>query len=368
MLKILIDASAILNFKSGYGRYFKHLLLGFNKYKDDNLKIILLLNKNAKKIDFSLYDYEVMTVNLSQKFLLYRYQILKDLIEISKKVDIWHNITSAPPLRHIESRIVLTVHDLAYLCYPEAYTFPSLFYWKYIYPLGLKKADSIIAVSKNTKNDLVKYYNISEEKISVIYNAVFLEEDCTFNVPNLPIELPHKYILYVGAINPRKNIIRLIEAFYLLKTREKKMHKLLLVGSFLWNSIDLNRYLYRYNLVNDVVIINDIEDKHLPFIYRNADVFVYPSLYEGFGYPPLEAMLYKVPVISSKAPPMPEILGEAAIYFDPYDSEDLYKKMCYVLDNYNERYNFIDKGLKRASEFSLEIMIQKLIELYKSLS
>lgn len=367
MFNVLIDASTILNFKSGYGRYLKHLLLGFRDYCSNTLKLVLLLNKNAKFLDFYFSDFDVEMVNISKKFILYRYQFQRELYSISKKIDIWHSIASAPPLSKIDSKIVLTVHDLAYLYYPQAYTLPSLFYWKHIYPLGLKKSDRLIAISMNTKKDIIKHYNIDENKIFVIYNAVFLENKHILDSLHIPLELPFKYILYVGAINPRKNVVRLLEGFYLAKKKNKIVHKLLLVGSFSWNSIELNKYLDKYGLKNEVVIIKDVEDKYLYTIYKNADLFVYPSLYEGFGYPPLEAMLFQVPVISSVAPPLPEILEDAAMYFDPHSSEDLCEKICYLLDNLNERNRLIERGLKRASYFSLEKMIGKVINLYKGL-
>lgn len=372
MTKVLLDASIVFNIRSGYGRYLKHLLIGFKKYSFDDLRFIVLINKRLGEYVIQNFSdkYEIYVVDIPPRLSLYKhlflnYKLNKDVLLAD--IDIWHSLFPAIPIG-VKYKMVMTVHDLAYLYYPNAYPLPSLLYWRKIYPQSLIKSQKLVAVSNNTKKDLIKFYKIDEKKIDLVYNSVLIEED-NFNRinKNCNIELPSKYILYVGAINPRKNIDTLIKAFTKAKKVDRIPYKLVLVGSFSWNSIDLNYYIKKYDIENDVFIIRDVSDRCLPEIYKRADLFVYPSLYEGFGYPPLEALSYGVMVLSSNAPPMPEILKGAALYFEPFDCNDLYEKMIFVLEDKNVRDRFITRGREVLKLYSLDNMINQLSKVYKGI-
>jgi glycosyltransferase involved in cell wall biosynthesis len=264
---------------------------------------------------------------------------------------------------------ILTIHDLAFEYFPECYPKESLSYFKRWIPRAVHNTDRIIAVSENTKSDLVRLYNIRPEKIKVIHNGINMkimkittEERLWRRLEDLRI--PKQYILTLSTLEPRKNIPVLLKAFQLLKEKHRIEHKLVIGGGGGWLYAKVFEAVRGLELENDVVFTGYVSNEDLPYIYSGASLFVYPSLYEGFGFPPLEAMQCGVPTICSNTSSLPEVVGDGAITFDPKDPKDLAKKILDLLTDTALRTTLSLKGIKRAKRFTWERTVKETYDLY----
>lgn len=235
---------------------------------------------------------------------------------------------------------------------------------------GMKKADKIIAVSESTKNDLINYLNIPKEKIQVIYEAVDTTrfkpiENAKEKLKKMGFDFGNnRLILYVGIDKPTKNIPELIKAFYKLKKVFPKV-KLIKIGSYEWKSerIKILNLIKNLNLENDVLIFDNVTAENLPLFYNSADVFVFPSLYEGFGLPVLEAMACGCPVIASNKASIPEVVRDGGILIEPNEN-NLFESMLNLLTDESLRKEISRKGLERANKFSLEKECIETLKIY----
>jgi glycosyltransferase involved in cell wall biosynthesis len=250
----------------------------------------------------------------------------------------------------------MVVHDLGFLHHPEAYKKSHLPYLKRNTPKFLKKAGSIATVSAFSKNDLVRQYGIAPEKISVVYSAV---KDIFRPLPAGEQEAVKAqytngwdYFIYVGAIQPRKNVVSLLKAFSIFKKRQQSGMKLVLAGRMAWKNEDLLRLLQTYKYRDDLVMPDYLEEKELSRLVASAYALVYPSLFEGFGVPVLEGMQSGVPVLTSSHSAMEEIAGDAGLYFDPSDHQDIADKMMLLYKDEQLKNQLIQKGVVVAKNYS----------------
>jgi glycosyltransferase involved in cell wall biosynthesis len=258
---------------------------------------------------------------------------------------------------------IMTFHDLSFEKYPEFYS-AGKNYWHFSMnpKKQARKADKIIAVSESTKDDLVGLYNINPKKIKVIYSGVNLVSSSEYQVlRDLEIKkkynLPNRYILYLGTLEPRKNIIGLIKAFEKMKTFPSPSlsggeFKLVIAGSKGWLYKDIFKTVENSPSKKDIIFTGFIDDKDKSILYSQAELFVYPSFYEGFGFPPLEAMACGTPVITSNFSSLPEAVGDAAIMINPYNSDELSSAMQMVLNDDKLKNILIKKGFEQAKKFS----------------
>ncbi len=221
---------------------------------------------------------------------------------------------------------------------------------------GIRRAPAIIAISHTTKRDLVEHLGVPEERIFVVYHGI--DHDLFRPVERRPIEEP--YVLFVGSEHPRKNLVTLLRAFKLLKERDGRFRPLKLVkvgaaggGEAPFRQRTLQA-MAELGLEGDVVFAGVVPEEDLPAYYSGAECMVFPSLYEGFGFPTLEAMACGCPVIVSNAGSLPEVAGEAALVVDPLDPQALAEAMHQVLTDPSLRRRLVDKGLRRASQFTWE--------------
>jgi glycosyltransferase involved in cell wall biosynthesis len=259
-----------------------------------------------------------------------------------------------------EKKKVVTMFDMNYYVIPNFYkdcSYLKVFEWQKI---SASKADKIIAISANTKNDLVNIWNIPPEKVEVIHLGVDDIPEKTLN-QNRKIECP--YILFVGRREEYKNFKNCLEAF---KIAREKIYDLQLVCTGFPFTREERNMIEDLNLSNNVVQIF-VDENTLLNLFNNAEIFVFPSLYEGFGLPLLEAMACHCPVICSNASCFPEIAGDAALYFDPYSIEDMAESIIKVLKDIALRKRMIAKGLERKNYFSWKKCAEKHVALYKSL-
>jgi glycosyltransferase involved in cell wall biosynthesis len=286
------------------------------------------------------------------------------------KFDIVHETVQIGPF-FFKSRFkkIVTVHDLSVIKFPKSHKGLHYVHHKLGLQRTLKNVDRIIAVSNSTKKDLIRLFKVPARKIKVIYEAA----DKQYRVINDKKELErfktryhidYPFVLYIGTLEPRKNIPRLIKAFRLVK-KKGYPHKLLVVGKKGWKYKAIFKMIKTLGLEKDVVFTGFIEEKELPLFYNVADVFVFPSLYEGFGLPVLEAMQCGCPVIIANNSSLPEITGDAALKVNARDVRDIAMKIERLIKDKNLKIKFAQKGVKHARRFSWKRCAKETRELYK---
>lgn len=269
------------------------------------------------------------------------------------------------------TKLMLTVHDLSFELLPETFSLKRRLWHFFVNPKRIcRKAEKIIAVSESTKNDIGIFYNIPKEKIEVIHSAV--SEDFQVISRNDPkmlkvkerYGLPFNFILYLGAMEPRKNIVGIIRAYNQLrrlKNQEFDRYKLVIAGAKGWKEKEILKEIEKSPFRKDILDIGFVDSEDKPYLYNLASLFVYPSLFEGFGFPPLEAMKCGVPVITSNNSSLPEIVGNAGIMIDPERPDEIYKAMKEILLNKDLKNKLQKRGLKKSQNFDWKISAKKFL-------
>lgn len=251
---------------------------------------------------------------------------------------------------------LLIIHDLGFLHYAKFYKNSHVQFYKRNTPLYLKKAKSIATVSKFSANDIINHYKINPVKVHVVSNGIrkiFQPTSQKTKSETKEIYTQGKeYFLYVGAIHPRKNLINLLKAFSIFKKRLKSNMKLVLAGRIAWKNEEFLELVNTYKYKEDVVITGYLQDEVIVNLMGSCYAFVYPSLFEGFGIPVIEAMQMKAPVLTSEKSSMEEITEEAALYFNPNDVDDIADKMMMIYKYEDIRNKLIEKGSDIASRYS----------------
>lgn len=244
--------------------------------------------------------------------------------------------------------------------------------YRWVIKKACQNAQHIIAISEATKKDIVDMLRIDPEKISVVYLAVADRYKPTSDSSQVAeikrkFNISKPYFLYVGQWRQHKNVARLIRAFHLLRRRYNLDYQLVLAGKVDRQCPEVLATINQLNLQAEVILTGYVPDADLPLLYNGADAFVFPSLYEGFGLPPLEAMACGAPVVASRASCMPEILGEAAQYFDPLSVEDMAKAMVEIAKNYALRQTLRTLGFKQVKKYSFSQMAQQTLAIYRQI-
>jgi glycosyltransferase involved in cell wall biosynthesis len=264
-------------------------------------------------------------------------------------------------------RTVLHLHDLSPFRSPSSWTFLLRLYMKFHMRALDPKADEIITGSENSAADIREILGVPESRIRVVPYGLSDEFRVIDNRERLGevrrrLNLPRRFILFVGTLQPRKNLSRLLEAYSRL---EKKLFSLVVVGRRGWGKVNVARMARELKIEEHLTYIESALQSDMPCIYNMADLFVYPSLYEGFGYPPLEAMACGVPVVASRRSSIPEVVGDAALLIDPEDVNDIAGAMMKVLTDGEVRRGLIMKGHERIKRFSLERSARETLDIYK---
>ncbi len=284
------------------------------------------------------------------------------------------NINLLPVSR--ECKKIITFHDLSFVRYSSFFSLKQRLWHKFVNPRVLaREADFIIAVSQSTKNDLIEIYGVPREKIRVIYSGVKQVSSIKYQVSGAgeikrKYGLPEKYILYLGTIEPRKNIIGLIKAFELFKKNyplSATRYLLVIAGAKGWLYGDIFKAAKSSEFKNEIIFTGTVADEDRTSLYNMADLFVYPSFYEGFGFPPLEAMSAGIPVIASNCSSLPEAVGGAALMVNPYNFGEIAWAMNEVLFNNNLRCKMIKKGYEQVKKFSWEKCARETLQVFKEI-
>jgi len=339
--------------KVGVSVYTINLLTYFRSQASKDVRFIIYLRKHPQSDLPSSNEYFTYTVVWgpflwSQVFLpvyLWIYKLLGGKLHVFFSPA--HYIPRCCPFP-----TVVSVHDLSYLYFPNEFLKKDLYQLKNWTEYALSKSVQIIAVSKTTKKDIMHEYTIPDNKIEVVYNGYENE------IHPLPIPSPHTphptpYFLFIGTIQPRKNLEFLIAAFSFFKKTHPKF-KLILAGKKGWLYDNIFSQVTHLGMQDSIIFLGYITEEEKDNLYKNASAFILPSLYEGFGIPLLEAMAHNCPVLSSFNSSLPEVGGEACLYFDPKSRDDLVEKMNIITSDGALVRKLIAAGKKRIEIFSWE--------------
>lgn len=372
-MKIGIDISLTIGEKAGVGYYSANLVEALAKIDLYNQYILY-------PFFYHIYhpDFKSAVVPIQSNFKLHFKKIPKKIIDIiwnsqiPKKwifgnVDILHSTTFCVP-EDYDGKLIVTIYDISFLTLPECHTEANRQHCMKGTLEAVKHADAIIAISHHGKKELLKYFDISQDKITVIHLAAkeIFKPSCLEEQSRVltKYHIPRNYILTVGSYEPRKNISTLIKAYILLPESIKKEHPLVIVGGKGWlnSEVDL---LIESQSSTQILRVGYVDEQDLPALYSAASVFVYPSLYEGFGLPILEAMSCGVPVITSNTSSMPEIGGDAALYFDPKNVNELKNCLISIIDNSEMKSKLREMGLIHVKNFSWDKTARETLKLYE---
>lgn len=372
-MNIGINCNPVMNKKTGVGNYLHNLLLELAKIdKINNYTLFFYSLRNLDSTRATQYNFKckkTVSLKIPQLLLEFLWDNLRfpPIEFFIGRASIFHNNFFLPSTK--KAKGIITIHDMSFFAYPELHT-KTVRRFKSKVPKSCFRATKIITVSNFSKREILKYINIPEEKIKVIYNGLILQtQKFKGNEDDIlkKYSLAKKYILYVGTIEPRKNLEGLINAFKMLISDEKYKNKynLVIVGKPGWKYETFIKTLGNLGIQDKVKLIGYIPDEELPAIYKHASLFLYPSIYEGFGLPVLEAMAYGIPVITSNISSLPEIAGDAALLIDPYNYKEIRDGMVDILSTDQLKNQLIKRGKERVKKFSWKNTAEKTLKVYK---
>ncbi|MEA3459784.1 MAG: glycosyltransferase family 1 protein [Chloroflexota bacterium] len=377
-MRIGIDCTAAVHQRAGIGRYTRELVEALARLDRRNQYVLFVAGKpvpGSPALGLSQVlenNFRLRSVPLSDRVLAilwHRFGLPLPVEAFIGKVDIFHSPDFVlPPTR---ARTILTVHDLSFLRVPECFDANLRIYLEEAVPRSVRRADLVLADSESTKRDLVGLLDANPAMVKVVYpgvderfcpiaNEVVLEE------VRKRYGLPQRFVLSLGTLQPRKNFPRLIEAYSLLVTHHASL-KLVIVGGKGWFYDEIFAKVRELGLEGRVIFPGFIAEEDLPALYSLAELLVFPSLYEGFGLPPLEAMACGVPVVTSNTSSLPEVVGDAGLMVQPTDVEGLAEAMGRALEDRALRGRMIEKGLRRARKFTWEKSARQLLGIYNAL-
>jgi glycosyltransferase involved in cell wall biosynthesis len=269
-------------------------------------------------------------------------------------------------------KIITIIHDISFRVFPKLIKLSDLFFLRTLIPLAIRRADKVIGVSQFTRNEIIKYYHTNPKKVDYIYNAVaddFLEQKYTANelaIIREKYKLPEKFILYLGTLQPRKNIPVLVEAYAMIKNQLPEA-RLVLAGGKSYNyDVSINQAIQKHSLSQaDVVFPGFVAEEDKKALVSLASCFCSPSLYEGFGIPILEAFNCNVPCVISNIPPHLEVAKSAALFFEPRDAFDLAEKLLQIFSNKDLREDLLKKEKEQMATFSWQKTGKKILRIFK---
>jgi glycosyltransferase involved in cell wall biosynthesis len=369
-MRICIDTSPAVHHRAGLGRYAQELTTALLALDPENEYIAFYTRPAEAQVDPPLDRLPHLTTNLPTKpwrmsaLLAHFVGVPQD--RLFPSADVFHATDHLlPRLSRVKS--VFTLHDLIYQFYPETHKPLNRWFLTLMMPRFLRAADAVISVSESTKSDAMRFYGLGETKIQVIHEGVHARfrpaPSDAISAVRRKYGLVGGFILSLGTIEPRKNLTSLLEAYHVLKNQGAR-RKLVIVGKKGWLYADFFRRLRELGLEDEVIFPGFVPDDDLPALYSAADLFVFPSLYEGFGLPVLEAMACGVPVITSNTSSLPEVAGEAALLIDPRDIGGLVKAIQLTLADEQTRTEMRDQGVQQAAKFSWEKAARETLLVY----
>lgn len=369
-MRIGFDAKRALTNKSGLGNYSRDILRSLNNMYPENEYILFSPSKETTLLEYKFTNNIISPKGLDSKFssLWRSMRMGKEILEAN--LDIYHGLSNELPLNLTSGKVkkIVTIHDLIFLKYPELYKYHDRLIYNQKFGRACKQADKIIAISQQTKSDIINHYEINESKIDVIYqgcNPIFYEksDQISLNKTKEKFNLPDDFILTVGTIEKRKNVLNVVKALYYFKIKVPYV----IVGKPTSYLAEIETFAKKYGILNQIIVLKNVETVDLPSIYQLSRAFIYPSVYEGFGIPILEAQNSGIPIVTSEYGSTVEASGGAAVLVNPLDSKSIGIAIKAVLSEPKIRGELIDNGYKNAKKFHQEVVSKNLMEVYKSI-
>ncbi|MDR2206007.1 MAG: glycosyltransferase family 4 protein [Flavobacteriaceae bacterium] len=362
-MKIAYDAKRFFQNSSGLGNYSRDLIRMLARFFPENEYV--LFNKKQTEKGAEILELPGVKFLKTSKGNLSR-QMKTGLDAQNQNVDIFHGLSGELPLKWNQKPIkkIVTIHDLIFMKFPQYYSFfdRKIHFWKF--KKAARIADKIVAISEQTKKDIVHYLKIPEEKIDVVYQGChqsFKENypPSFFEDVKNKFKLPERFVLNVGTIEERKNLLNVVKAL-----KNSKI-PLIVVGKKTKYFKKVNREILAGG--TDVRFLENVSMPELAAIYQLADIFVYPSFYEGFGIPIIESLFSKTVVVTSNSGCFPEAGGKDSVYVNPKNVEDIRSKILFLWENESERKRRSEKGFEFVQKFNDETIAKEMMAVYLSL-
>jgi glycosyltransferase involved in cell wall biosynthesis len=373
-VQIGFDAKRAVQNNTGLGNYSRFVIEILSEYESDNTYFLFApKRKENKRLKTLLSRPNIFFIFPSGFFkllsLLWRFFGCKKNIN-KNQVEIFHGLSNELPVNIYDTGIktVVTIHDLIFIRYPKYYHWidRKIYCWKF--ERACRKADVIIAISECTKRDIISFFHIPEEKIKTVYqdcHPIFKQRVPEEKRKQIVEEqqFPERFILYVGSIEQRKNLLLAVKA---LKQIPEEIH-LVAIGKSTPYQSEIVKYAHEMGLESRLHIKNDFPFEDLPAVYQQASVFVYPSFFEGFGIPVIEALSCGVPVIAATGSCLEEAGGPDSIYVDPLNDAELAAKIREVLENKALTKKMVKQGLEYMKQFDSRRIAGKIMDIYRDL-
>lgn len=369
-MRVGIHAVPLLPYPTGRETYVRSLLEALAAIDAANRYYVLVSPANRHLFERPEPNFQVVPVRLprlpTRRLWEVAYLRLSPLV---RGLDIIH-LTEGPVPFYQPRKAVATIHDILPVLHPEIFGRKARVYYRHALSLGTKRLGAVIVASQHTKGDLVRHLPVDPARVTVIPEGVSprfrpIRDAGALSAVRQRYALPRHFVLHIGTIEPRKNLARLIRACRALRRRGMP-HSLVLAGGKGWLSDDVVEEARRGG-PDDVIFTGFVRHEDIPFLYSAADAFAYPSLYEGFGIPPLEAMAAGIPVVCSNRSSLPEVVGDAALLVDPEDEQAIAAALEEAIRNEKLRARMRRAGLERAALFSWENAARRTLSLYESL-
>lgn len=364
-MKIAFDAKRFFHNTSGLGNYSRDLVRILSEYEPDNE--YLLLNKNKSERGKEILERpNVQFIETSKGNLSRQLKMGKDAQK--QGADIFHGLSGELPLKWDPKPIkkVVTIHDLIFVRYPQYYSFfdRKIHFWKF--KKAADSADKIIAISEQTKRDIIQYLKVPETKIEVIYQGchhAFKEQQSPelMEAVKEKCKLPERFILNVGTIEDRKNLLNVVKAINGTEI------PLVVVGRKTKYYQKIESFLKKNKMEKQVLFLEGVSMDELACLYKLADIFVYPSFFEGFGIPVIEALFSKTVVVTSNTSCLPEAGGKDSVYVNPNNELDIRAKLKFLWENESERKRREEKGFEFVQKFNDEPIARELMNFYQKI-
>ncbi len=367
-MRIGIDAHAIGSQSTGNETYIKNLILALAEIDRFNEYVLFFTRPEvARQWEGRFPNVRVQLIRPHTPYA--RIPVSFPLAMYRAGVDLIHVQYTAPPFCH--KPIVVTIHDLSFEHFPQFFTPRERFFFRRTIPHTARRAAKVLTVSEYSRRDIINTYRLPPEKVVVTPNGVGPEFKPTRDMGRLQavrrkygIERP--YLLSVGNLQPRKNLARLIKAYSQLREMvEDFRHQLVIVGKRAWLHRNILHEAHRSRYAEDVVFTGYVPEDDLPALYSGATVFLYPSIFEGFGLPVLEAMACGTPVITSNSSSLPEVVGEAGLMVDPYDEDAWVRTILRVVEDRQLWGELAERSVRRAARFSWRRTAELTLAVYR---
>lgn len=371
-MNIGFDAKRAFLNPSGLGNYSRTLIKSLAGNFPGHHYSLFTTQKDSSDFSEFVSGQKNISLILPQKFIdkritaNWRSYVITELLA-KNKIAVYHGLSNELPfnIRKFKGKKIVTIHDLIFLRYPKLYPLIDRKIYNAKFRVACELADVIVAASEQTKSDIVEFYETAPKKIKVVYqscNELFHRMAGQGEIPEIrtKYKLPERYLLNVGTIEERKNLITILKALTLVKDIP-----LVVVGKKKAYFKKVQQFIKANQLEKSVLFLDRVSVADIPGIYKGADIFIYPSLFEGFGIPIIEALTCGVPVITTKGGCFPEVGGKNSIYIDPASHEQLAEEIKKLLASSEPRKSMAEKGLEHSKLFLPEVIASEMMKIYK---